>query len=50
MNRIRIPRTVLIALLALLGLGRQGFAYLAILAVPGIPVFIWHLALIIRRA
>jgi hypothetical protein len=28
----------------------QGFAYLAILAVPGIPVFIWHLLLISRRA
>ena len=40
----------LIALLAFAGLVLQGFAYLAILAVPGIPVFIWHLLLISRRA
>jgi len=40
----------LIALLAFAGLVLQGFAYLAILAVPGIPVFIWHLVLISRRA
>jgi hypothetical protein len=40
----------LIALLALLGLIRQGFAYLAILAVPGVPVFVWHLVLVSRRA
>jgi len=39
-----------IALLAFAGLVLQGFAYLAILAVPGIPVFIWHLVLISRRA
>jgi hypothetical protein len=40
----------LIALLALLGLIAQGFAYLLLLALPGIPVFIWHLVLVSRRA
>ncbi len=39
-----------IALLALLGLVVQGYGYLLILALPGIPVFIWHLVLISRRA
>ncbi len=28
----------------------QGYAYLLILALPGIPVFIWHLILVSRRA
>ena len=40
----------LIAVLALAGLIAQGFAYLLLLAVPGIPVFIWHLVLVSRRA
>ena len=40
----------LIALLGLVGLILQGFGYLLILAIPGIPVFIWHLILISRRA
>lgn len=40
----------MIALIAFAGLVLQGFAYLAILAIPGIPVFIWHLLLISRRA
>ncbi len=39
-----------ISLLALLGLIHQGFGYLLILALPGIPVFIWHLVLVSRRA
>ncbi len=39
-----------IGLLALLGLILQGFGYLLILALPGIPVFIWHLVLVSRRA
>jgi hypothetical protein len=39
-----------IGLLASLGLILQGFGYLLILALPGIPVFIWHLVLISRRA
>lgn len=38
-----------IGLLALLGLFLQGFGYLLYLAIPGIPVFIWHLKLISRR-
>jgi hypothetical protein len=36
--------------LGLLGLVIQGFAYLFILALPGIPVFIWHLYLVSKRA
>lgn len=40
----------LVALLALAGLITQGYAYLLILALPGIPVFIWHLILVSRRA
>jgi hypothetical protein len=39
-----------IALLALAGLILEGYAYLLILALPGIPVFIWHLVLVSRRA
>ena len=31
-------------------LAAQGFAYLAILALPGVPVFIWHLYLVSKRA
>ena len=40
----------LVALFGLVGLILQGFGYLLILAIPGIPVFIWHLFLISRRA
>ena len=39
----------LIALLALSGLIRAGFAYLLYLVIPGIPVFAWHLWLVSRR-
>jgi hypothetical protein len=39
-----------IGALALLGLVWQGYAYLLILALPGIPVFAWHLYLVSRRA
>lgn len=39
-----------IALAALVGLVLQGFAYLLVLALPGIPVFAWHLYLVSRRA
>ena len=41
------------ALLGLVGFGGlalAGFAYLAILALPGVPVFVWHLYLVSRRA
>jgi hypothetical protein len=38
------------ALLAVTGLAAQGFAYILILALPGTPVFIWHLFLVSRRA
>jgi hypothetical protein len=40
----------IIALLGLLGLIMQGFGYLLLLAIPGIPVFIWHLFLISKRS
>ena len=40
----------LIALLALGALILQGFGYLLILAIPGVPVFAWHLYLVSRRA
>ena len=39
-----------IAALALLGLILQGFSFLLILAVPGVPVFAWHLWLVSQRA
>lgn len=35
---------------AIFGLVFQGFGYVLYLALPGIPVFIWHLYLISRRA
>jgi hypothetical protein len=41
---------VVIASLALLGLLREGFGYLLYLAIPGLPVFAWHLWLVSRRA
>ena len=39
----------LAGLLALAGLIWQGFSYLLYLALPGLPVFAWHLFLISRR-
>jgi hypothetical protein len=39
-----------VALLALSALLLQGFGYLLILAIPGLPVFAWHLVLVSRRA
>jgi hypothetical protein len=39
-----------VALAALAGLILQGFGYLLILALPGLPVFIWHLYLVSKRA
>ena len=39
-----------IGLICLSGLIYQGFAYLLILALPGIPVFVWHLYLVSKRA
>jgi hypothetical protein len=39
----------LIILLALIGLMRVGFGYLLYLALPGAPVFAWHLWLVSRR-
>ena len=39
----------LIALLALAGLISHGYAYLLILALPGVPVFAWHLYLVSKR-
>lgn len=40
----------LIGALALGWLITQGFAYLLYLAIPGVPVFLWHLWLVGRRA
>ena len=39
-----------IALLALTGLIIEGFAFILYLAIPGIPVFTWHLWLVSHRA
>jgi hypothetical protein len=38
-----------IVLLALIGLIRAGYAYLLALAIPGAPVFAWHLWLVSKR-
>jgi hypothetical protein len=40
----------IIGLIALIVLLRQGFGYLLLLALPGLPVFVWHLYLVSRRA
>jgi hypothetical protein len=40
----------LVGLFSLAGLILQGFANILILALPGIPVFVWHLVLVSRRA
>lgn len=39
-----------IILLALAGLIYHGYAYVLYLAIPGVPVFIWHLWLVSQRA
>ena len=39
-----------IILLALAGLVAEGYFYILYLAIPGIPVFIWHLYLVSKRA
>lgn len=39
----------LIAALALVGLVQSGFTYILYLAIPGVPVFAWHLWLVSRR-
>ena len=39
----------LMVLIASIGLIRAGFAYLFLLAIPGVPVFAWHLWLVSRR-
>jgi hypothetical protein len=55
--RADLPATrfwiVVYGALTLLSLGyliAQGFAYILILAVPGVPVFAWHLYLVSKRA
>ena len=40
----------IIAIMGLSGLILQGFTYLLYLAIPGVPVFLWHLWLVSRRA
>jgi len=39
----------LVGLLALAGLVARGFVYILVLALPGVPVFAWHLYLVSRR-
>src|SRR5512147_618893 len=39
----------IIALGALIGLIAQGYIFLLLLAIPGLPVFAWHLWLVSRR-
>ncbi|MBL0348454.1 MAG: YwiC-like family protein [Anaerolineales bacterium] len=39
-----------IAALALLGLILEGFTYILYLAIPGVPVFAWHLWLVSKRS
>ena len=39
-----------IGAIGLVGLLLQGFAFIFILALPGVPVFIWHLYLVSKRA
>jgi hypothetical protein len=39
-----------IILLALAGLVADGYLYILYLAIPGIPVFVWHLYLVSKRA
>ena len=39
----------IILLFALIGLFRAGFGYLLYLAIPGVPVFAWHLWLVSKR-
>jgi len=48
--RLWIAIYALIGLAALVGLAALEFGYLLYLAIPGIPVFIWHLYLVSRRA
>jgi hypothetical protein len=40
----------LVALLALVGICLNGYGFILYLAIPGIPVFLWHLYLVSRRA
>jgi hypothetical protein len=40
----------LVGLIAVLGLLIKGFGYILYLALPGVPVFAWHLYLVSRRA
>ena len=47
--RIWIGAYGLAILLALTGLIANGFGYLLVLAIPGLPVFAWHLWLVSRR-
>jgi len=39
-----------LALIALSGLVWRGYGYLLLLAIPGVPVFVWYLYLVSRRA
>ena len=47
--RVWIALYSAIILIALLGLLRAGFGYLILLAIPGVPVFAWHLWLVSKR-
>lgn len=39
----------ILGLVGIAGLALMGFAYLLVLAIPGIPVFLWHLYLVSKR-
>ncbi len=39
-----------VGLISLIGLIFHGYAHLLILALPGLPVFVWHLVLVSKRA
>jgi len=47
--RFGIAVYALIILITLIGLIREGFGYILFLAIPGIPVFAWHLWLVSDR-
>jgi hypothetical protein len=40
----------LVGMLAVAGMLYRGFGYILVLAIPGVPVFLWHLYLVSRRS
>lgn len=47
--RFWIAVYAILALVGVIGLAAMGFGYLMVLAVPGLPIFLWHLVLVNRR-